>query len=222
MENPLADLVDDSENTINRKLSFEEQCAFYIALKLGVKPPAVEIATGLSRAAISQLNRAGQYLGGQIRYPKVVREYEKLGHEKFIHTYLTPPIRDRLAVAVDKYLRRERNPDLNAKGFNPLANRYCGRHEWRETSIGLHAVFQIELHPLGCGYFWRNLKPFQGLPEIPPDQISYDPAAALNGDTERGPERGPAAKGFPTSKACFLHVKRLFDPTAKQREETYL
>jgi len=78
MENPLADLVDNPESTINRNLTFEEQCGFYIALKLGVAPPAVEIATSLSQAAISQLNRAGQFLGGQIRYPKVIREYENV------------------------------------------------------------------------------------------------------------------------------------------------
>ena len=99
----------------------------------------------------------------------MVREYETLGHEAFIHRYLTPLIRDRLAVAVDEYRRRERNPDLNGKGFNPLANKYCGRHEWRETSIGMHVVFLIELIPDRSGYLWRNLKPFQGLPEIAGD-----------------------------------------------------
>lgn len=219
MENPLASLIDSLNSTMRKSLSFEEQCAFYIALKLGVRPPAVEIASGLSRHAISQLSRAGSFLGGQIRYPKVVREYEKLGHENFIHRYLTPLIRDRLAVAVDEYQRRERNPDLNAKGYNPLASKYCGRYEWRETSLGLHVVFQIELIPDRAGFLWRNLKPFQGLPEIPADQISYDPACQLNGNPERGPERGPDAKGFPTSKACFAHIKRLFDPTAKQQAE---
>lgn len=219
MENPLADLVESLESAMRKSLSFEEQCAFYIALKLGVKPPAIEIASGLSRHAISQLSRAGSFLGGQIRYPKVVREYETLGHENFIHKYLTPPIRERLAQAVDAYQRRERNPDLNAKGFNPLANKYLGRHEWLETSLGLHVVFFIELVPDRAGYLWRNLKPFQGLPEIVGDAISYDPAAQLNGDPSRGPERGADAKGFPTSKACFEFIKRLFNPTAKQQAE---
>jgi hypothetical protein len=220
MENPLAEMLKGLHSGKHRKLSFEEQCAFHIALKLGVPPLAVASAAGVSPIAVSHLARAGSYLGGEIRYRAVAREYETLGHENFIHRYLTPPIRERLAQAIDAYKRRKRNPDRNPKGFNPLANRYCGRHEWRETSLGLHSIFQIELVPDRQGYLWRNLKPFQGLAEIAGDQVSYDPAAQLNGDPSRGPERGPSALGFATSKDCFSHIKRRFNPTAKQLAES--
>jgi hypothetical protein len=219
MENPFAEQLKDLPFRNTSHLTFEEQCAFFAALRLSVPPLAVAQAAKLNRVTISHLNRAGSFLGGQIRYPKVAREYEILGHENFIHKYLTPPIRDRLAVAIDAYKRRERNPDLNANGFNPLANRYCGRHEWLETSLGLHSIFRIELIPDRRGYLWRNLKPFQGLEEIVGDQVSYDPAAQLNGDPSRGPERGPSALGFATSKDCYSFVKRRFNPTARQLAE---
>ena len=101
---------------------------------------------------------------------------------------------------------------MNEKGYNPRANRYLGRSEWRETSIGMHAVFRIELHPDGAGYFWRNLKPFYDQPEIEPDKVGFHPACHLWGDPSRGPERGPGAKGFPTSELAYRHCKQAFDP----------
>lgn len=218
MENPFAEMLKDLPSRNTRKLLFEEQCAFYAALKLGVPPLAVASAAGLSPMGVSHLTHAGKLQGSEIRYRAVAREYADQGHENFIHRYLTAPIRERIERAIDEHKRRERNPDLNAKGFSPLATGYCDRHEWRETSLGMHVVFLIELVPDRAGYMWRNLKPWQGLPEIPAEQISYDPACQLNGDPSRGPERGPDAKGFPTSKDCFFRIKREFNPTAKQQE----
>ena len=214
MENPFAEALKNLPSRNTRKLSFEEQCAFYAALKLEVPPLAVASAAGLSPMAVSHLARAGFLQSGEIRYRAVAREYADQGHENFIHRYLTAPIRERIEHAIDAHKRRERNPDLNAKGYNPLANRYCGRHEWPETSLNMHVIFRIELYPDGAGYFWRNLK-LQGLAEHESDH----PAAYLHGDPSRGPERGPDAKGFPTSRDCFFHVKRLFNPTAKQQGE---
>ena len=219
MENPFADSLKNLKPRNDRKLSFDEQCAFYCALKLSVPPIAVAQAAGLSAIAISHLARAGQFLGGQIRYPRVAREYAALGHEAFIHRYLTPPLRERLDQAIDAYRSRERNPDINSKGYNPKANGACDRYEWRETSIGLHAVFRIELHPDGAGYFWRNLKPRYDQPEVPADEVPYNPECAIVGDPSRGPERGPDAKGFATSQLCFRHCKRLFNPSAAQLAE---
>ena len=47
MENPLASLIDSLNSTMRKSLFVsKEQCAFYIALKLDVRPPAVEIASG--------------------------------------------------------------------------------------------------------------------------------------------------------------------------------
>ena len=220
MENPFADVLKNLKQRNHRKLSFEEQCAFYAALKCAVPPLAVSRAAGVSPIAISHLARAGSFLGGQIRYPKVIREYETLGHDAFINRYLTPPLRERIDHAIDAFAKRKRDPDLNAKGYNPRANGNCGRYEWPETSIGLHAIFRIELYPDGAGYFWRNLKPFYDQAEIAPDQVGYHPACHLWGDPSRGPERGPGAKGFATSQLCFRHVKRLMNPSAAQMAET--
>lgn len=217
MENPFAEQLKNLKITSHRKLSFDEQCAFYAGLKLSVPHLAVSIAANVSQLTVSHLARAGSFLGGQMRYPAVAREYGTLGHEAFVHRYLTPVMRDRLAVAIDAVKRRERNPALNSKGYNPLANRYCGRHEWPETSLGLHSVFAIELCPDRCGYLWRNLKPFQGLPTVAWDDAPSNPACQLMGDPSRGPEEGPNAKGFATSKDCFQHIRRRFNPTKAQQ-----
>ena len=220
MENPFAEQLKGFDNPDYGRLSFEEQCAFFGALKCQVPRLAVAKAAGVSQATVSLMLSAGELRGGKLRYAKVAREYETLGHDQFIHRYLSAPIRERLDQAIADYRRRERNPDLNAKGYNPRANAMCGRYEWRETSIGLHAIFRIELHPDGAGYFWRNLKPFYDQAEIAADQVGYHPACHLWGDPSRGPERGPEAKGFATSKACFAHVKRLMNPSPTQMAET--
>ena len=54
------------------------------------------------------------------------REYDSLGHDAFVHRYLNPVVRDRLMVEMDKLTHAARNPDINAAGFNPRANRYLG------------------------------------------------------------------------------------------------
>jgi hypothetical protein len=209
--NPLADLLERQNVKPKHKLSIEDQCSYFATMKLGISPVVVAEATGLSLPTICHLRSAGSYRSGQLRYPAVAREYAQLGHENFIHRYLTAPIRERIAVALDSVNRRERG-QVNAKGFNPAANRYLGRHVWPETSSGYHIVFRIELHPDGGGYFWRNLKPRYEAPEVLADRVDYDPACQLLGDLARGPERGPEAKGFATSQACWKHVKNLFNP----------
>lgn len=210
MENPLADILENSNIPDYSRLSFEEQCAYYIALRpyqassggqtKRFPPAAVAAAAGVSQSTISLLGDAGKVRGGQIRYPKVAAEYAKLGHDAFVHRYLTPIIRERLAVAYDDWTRRKRNPDINSEGWNPRADRYCGRHEIPETSIGLHAIFWIQAVPDLHGYAWRNLKPRYDLPEIPVSE------APLQGDPTRG------GKGYATSQDCFRAAKHRLDP----------
>src|SRR4029077_2031509 len=212
MENPFAKELELLNRPNYDHLSFDEQCAYYAALLLKVPQPAVAATADVSQATVSLLNSAGETKGGKIRYPKVAREYQTLGHEAFVHKYLTAPIRDRLSVAISQLTHARRNPDINEHGFNPRACRYLGRNEWPETSIGLHAIFRIELHPTLHGYFWRDLKPYQADPEVLADQVATHPGCFLRGDPSRGPERGPGAKGFPTSEACYRHVKRQMNP----------
>ena len=209
--NPLADLLERQNTKPKHKLSIEDQCSFFATMKLGISPVVVAECTGLSLPTVCHLRQAGEYRSGQLRYPAVAREYAQLGHENFIHRYLTAPIRERIAVAIDSVNRRER-ASLNAKGYNPAANRYAGRHAWPETSSGFHVIFRIELYPDGGGYFWRNLKPRYEEPEVLADRVNYDLACQINGDPSRGPERGPDARGFPTSEACWKHVKSLYNP----------
>ena len=210
MENPLAEMLADCDTPNYGRLSFEEQCAFYIALQpftvfttgeiKQFPPSAVAAAAGVSQSTISLLADAGKLRGGQIRYPRVAAEFAKLGETAFTQKYLTAPIRDRLAVAYQQWKIRKQNPDANAHGFNPRANRYCGRFEWPETSIGLHAIFLIQLTPDQGGYCWRNLKPRQDLPEIPASE------APLQGDPDR------YNRGFATSEACFRWVRNYLWP----------
>ena len=213
MENPFAEKLASLKRPNYGKLSFGEQCAFYAALKCDVPPIAVAKVAGVSQATVSLLSGAGEMRGGQMRYPKVAREYDSLGHDAFVHSYLNPIIRDRLMVEMDKITHAARNPDVNSAGFNPRANRYGGRHEWA-LSYRL-TVFRIELHADRGGYFWRDLKPYSDMPEIPAEQIAFNPDCPIVGDPSRGPERGPDAKGFPTSELCYRACKRLFNPTGE-------
>jgi hypothetical protein len=211
MENPFAEMLKNSKIPDYGRLSFDEQCAYYVALlpyKVSTSneyvrfpPSVVASAAGVSQSTISLLSDAGKVRGGQLRYPKVAAEYAKLGHDAFVHKYLTPIIRERLAVALEAWKRRKRNPDLNDKGFNPRANRYVGRHDRLETSIDLPAHFYItEPIPDRGGYFWRNLKPRHDLPEIPVSQ------APLEGDPARN------GQGFATSQDAFRAALARLDP----------
>lgn len=220
MENPFAEALKGLDYPNHRKLSFEEQCAFFAALKCGVPQLAVAHAGNVSRFTASLLSKAGTMSGGQLRYPAVASEYATHGHEGFVHKYLTPIMRERVLAAMEDLRHRERNPPLNAKGYNPNANRHCNKViEWPETSIGLHAVFVIELVPDLCGYLWRNLKPHQGMPTVDWSDAANDPRCQLQGDPSRGPRTGPGVKGFPTSQACFAFVKRELWPTEAQMAE---
>ncbi len=195
MENPFADMLVGSKIPDYSRLSFEEQCAFYVALlpyKVSTSneyqrfpPAAVAAAAGVSQSTISLLSDAGKLRGGQVRYPKVAREYQTLGHEAFVHKYLTPIIRERLAAALEDWKARKRNPDINAKGYNPRADSACGRHDRPETSIDLPAVFYIQLMPDRGGYFWRNLKPRHDLPEVPVSQADCNGPYPTSQDAKR-------------------------------------
>ena len=216
MENPFADILGTSTIPDYSRLSFEEQCAYYVALmpyKVSstgemqrFPPAAVAAAAGVSQSTISLLGDAGQVRGGQLRYPKVAAEYAALGHEAFVHKYVTPIIRERLAVAYDAWKARKRNPDLNQRGYNPRANRYVGRHEWPKTSIGLHAIVYVDLAPERGGYFWFDLKPRQDLPEIALNQ------ATPQGDPERERDPNDHEQGFATSTDAWRAARDRLDP----------
>ena len=205
MTNPFADIVENQIADSNVRISFDEMCSFYAALKLGVRPRVVAIASGLALSTISHLRAAGFRAGGQMRYPKVGREYRSLGHDAFIHKYATPIIRERLAVAADQFKRKQIEPKTPG-AISIRAKRRAGRHDWPETSIGLHAVFLIVWSNDPPGWFWRNLKPRQDLPEIE----YWDSAAVSQTPLLGDPNRDN--RGFATSEDCYRHVKNYLDP----------
>ena len=206
MENPFAKALENLDIPNYGRLSFEEQCGFHAALMLDVPPTAVATAAGVGSATISHLAAAGQVRSGQLRYPRVARELANLGREAFVHKYLTPIIRERLDQAIDAFKRKKRNPDINERGFNPRANRYCRRHDWPETTIGLPAHFVIELLHERGGYFWFNLKPQNHYPEIPLNM------AKPQGNPERERDANGHEQGFATSEDCFRWVKNYLNP----------
>lgn len=206
MENPFAKKLEALNRPNYGKLTFEEQCGYYACLMLDVPPAVVAAVAGISQATTSLLGGAGEVRGGQLRYPKVGRALADLGKDAFVHKYLTPIIRERIDQALDAYHRRARHPDVNDRGYNPRANRYCTRHEWPETSLGLPAVFVIDLAHERGGYFWFNLKPRHDLAEIPLNQ------AVARGDPERERDPNGHEQGFATSEACFRWVKNYLNP----------
>jgi hypothetical protein len=215
-KNPLADLVETQICTYIQRAPFEELCAYYGALRSGVRNEVVARASNLSRPAVAQLRAAGRPRGGQLRYPKVAREYVALGHQAFVAKYVNAKIRDRLEVALKEWIADPKriSDQKPVRGVNPRAKAYAGRHEWPETSIGLHAIFMIEWDDdanaprrkpgeriqATPGWKWRNLKPRQDLPEIPRDQ------APLLGDPAR------EDRGFATSEDCFRWVRSDLNP----------
>ena len=213
MENPFAEKLEGLDTPNHGKLSFEEQCGYYAGLMLTRARPGspdrpwtplpcavVAHAAGVGSATISHLLAAGHVRSGVLRYPRVAAEYAKLGHEAFVHRYLTPIIRERIDQAIDAFKRKKRNPDVNERGWNPRANGYCRRFDWPQTSIGLPAHFIIQAVPDLHGYAWRNLKPRHDLPELRIDE------APLQGDPTRN------GQGYATSEDCFRWVKKYLDP----------
>lgn len=155
MTNPFEDILKTQTTGHPRKLSHEEACGYYAALRDGVTQPIVSAAAGLSQGAISHLAAAGERKGGQIRYPKVAAEYLALGREPFIHKYVTTIIRDRLRVAQDQV--RNRPPSaIETAGVNPRANKDRGRHAIKDPSGGPDTPIEIAFdYGPKPGWKWR-------------------------------------------------------------------
>ena len=202
MENPFSDLVASLNSQNHKHLTFEEQCAFYAALQCGVTQAAVALAAKVSGPTISLLSNAGQVRAGQLRYPRVAREYQSLGHDAFVSKYATPWARERLDAASAQILHKKRNPD-EAKGWSPRANAYEGVHHWPDASLG-PCKFVIIPVPDRQGWFWRQLEPYAG-------PLRGNP---LLDDGAREP-------GFANTKDCFRLCRSYFNPTQEERDSGY-
>ena len=205
MENPFAEALKVClpETPV---LLFEEQCAFYAALKLGVPPLAVASAAGLSPMGVSHLTHAGKLQSGEIRYRAVAREYADTRPTKPLSTAIDRPrSASASSPAIDAHKCRERDPRPECERLQPARHRIL-RSPRMARNLAWHArrIPGLNSYPTAPATCGAISSPSQGLPEFPSDRISYDPAAQLNGDPSRGPERGPNARGFATSKDCFF------------------
>jgi hypothetical protein len=164
MENPFAESLEGLNISNVRKLAFGEHCSAFAALKLQVPLEAVSKTFGVSLATVSYLRHAGEFRGGQLRYPAVAREYESLGHEAFVKKYITPPVREALTVAIDAFKRKVRNPDINDKGYNPRADGYVGHHILKPRGEYATMTWEADINLFTAGerpgYFYRVGKPY--------------------------------------------------------------
>ena len=186
MENPIQDLVESQITITGPRMPFFDQCGWFAALACGVHNRAVAVASGLAPPTVAFLKQAGQHYGGQTRYPKVAAEYAALGHDAFVHRYLTPKIRDRLAVAINQIRRKQLEPKTQ-DAIRPNAKAYQGRREITALDGSKWAV-QIRFTPDGWFWAWA-LEPGRG--EIKPEHMRWQ------GDELR------QSRGFPTSRNAW-------------------
>jgi hypothetical protein len=180
-------------------MTFDEQCEIYAAIRSEVPLLIVCKVANISSSVASYLKAAGKRRGGQTRYPKVASEYEALGHEAFIHKYLTPRFRQDLIAALDEKKREHDAKRLKAGGIPANVMRYCRIYRWEKTELGQPVAFRIEQHI--DGFRWRNLKPFYDQPEYPPEKWAL---LHCDGDVNGAP--------FATPVDCFRYLKDLYGP----------
>jgi hypothetical protein len=199
LENPFAEALADLNMPNYKKMTFDEQCGYYAAIRSDVPLQIVAKVGGFSPSVATYLNAAGERRGGQVRYPKVARMYAALGHEAFVHTYLTARLRQECLEAIADLKRERREKARKRAGIPANVMRYCRIYRWPKTELGQPVAFRIE--PAPDGYRWRNLKPFYDQPEWPPEKW---PLLKADGD-----ENG---ESFATPLDCFKYVKALYKP----------
>lgn len=155
-QNPLADILGNHVADVKEyRIPFDELCGFYAAFVWGTPIAWVQSATGLSVTTAAHLKAAGQFRGGQRRYPKVRAEFDRMGKTAFSTKYLTASIRDRLRVAGDLVNANRGKPNrYEAAGVQPRATKYTGVHTFTDhsTTAKVEIVFSRE-PPMG--WRWR-------------------------------------------------------------------
>ncbi len=195
MENPFAEVLKTYIGRQAERLTTEEQCGYFAAIRMGVPLEAISLASGLGRSAASHLAAAGERRGGQIRYPKVASAYATLGHEPFVHRFLTPAIHQRCLTAIDQVNHGQKS-GRTARGANPRANRYAGKHIFPD--YGPKAPVTIQWSDDPTGWHWRS---------------PYDGDNELRGDPRN------QEQGFATSRDCYRFLKLRLDPTPEQMDD---
>jgi len=151
--NPFSDALKNQVETTTNHMSFEDQCGYYGALKCGVKNNAVALAANIAQPTVSYLRAAGERRGGQIHYARVAREYAGLGHNAFIHKYVTPLIRERCLNARHDIIHGLAKP--RASTFvKPRKSGLVGRHILRPRSSYESETWTIEINQRPEGYVY--------------------------------------------------------------------
>ena len=196
MTNPFAEALKNHIPSTANHMTFEEQCGYYGALKSGVPRIVVAAAANIATPTVTYLARAGELVGGQIRYRKVATEYADLGHEPFIHKYVTPALRDRCLAALANY-ENGTLPERQQRAVRRSANGLVGihklkpRNEWQDES----ARIEIAQKPEGYISILLNL-----------GERAFE--------REHGERLGP----FPTSRAAFMAARTKYTPTEAEMD----
>jgi hypothetical protein len=159
MFNPFADDIRNSIARGKNHQSFEDLCGYYGALMCGVENEAIALAADLSQPSVAYLRVAGEFRGGQLRYPKVAREYRMLGHDAFVAKYVTAALKERCLTArhnIEHGLAQARQ----SNAVKPRASGLVGRHILKPR--GRPALVIEILPPLPEGYFYLFLTSLMG------------------------------------------------------------
>jgi hypothetical protein len=156
MASPFNHILNKQTKQHQTRLPFAELCGFYAALRDGVSPAVVARASGLDVTTAGALRRAGSFHSGQLRYPKVAREFQALGEEAFIHKYVTRALINRLDDAAHGLAA----PARPFTGVNERANRYEGTHTQIDKRDGRGVTFKIgfDRNPCQPGWLWSDFE----------------------------------------------------------------
>lgn len=175
MLNPFSEALEDYPRTSSNHMSFEDACGYYGALVSGVQPAAISLAANVAQPTVSYLARAGEYVGGQIRYPRVAREYALLGHDAFIEKYVTPVLREHCVAAMRDLAAGVARPKTSTR-VQPRRSGLIGRHILKSRSDFAPTAHAIEiLEPTPEGYFYLALTKVGGGEHKPEHAPKYGP-----------------------------------------------
>lgn len=151
MTSPFDGILKKQNCSPQTRLSFPDLCGYYAALRDGVSPAVVARASGLAKITVTYLRHAGEHYGGQLRYPRIAREYESWGHEAFVNHYATPVLVEKLAAA-------ETKPPPPRIGFNARADKRAGSFTFLDKRTGKQGGFTIrlELDSERPGWGWKD------------------------------------------------------------------
>jgi hypothetical protein len=138
----LEEMLTELAPSQSRRLTFQEKCAAYYALKRGFPQKLIGKVFGVSQGAACALLKASP---DSRRYRDVAHEFERLGAEEFGRRYWTPEYDDRLGRF--RMGQQKTFDQMRGSAPNPTADKYQGAHESADGE------FHINWVP-GKGWIW--------------------------------------------------------------------